>query len=55
MRSDGFTAYKKVKKRAYNGDVAEFCEMVMRRRAGAHMDGDAGRPRSWTCVLARPV
>ena len=28
IRSDGFTAYKKVKQRAYGGDVAEFGEIV---------------------------
>ena len=43
VRFDGVTAYKKVKKRAYNGDVAVFCEMVMLKEAGKHME-KAGRP-----------
>ena len=37
VRSDGFTACKKIKKRGYNGDVAKFCKMVRLREAGKHM------------------
>ena len=46
VRLDGFTACKKVKKRACNSDVAE---MVMLKEAGKHMK-KAGRPLAWTCV-----
>ena len=38
VRSDSLTSYQKVKKRAYNGDVAEFCESVMLTEGGKHME-----------------
>ena len=47
VRSGGFTAYKKVKKREYNGDVAEFCEMVMTKEAWKHMEKAGRSPGHW--------
>ena len=53
VRFDGFPACKKVKKRAYNGDVAEFCEMVMLKETGRL--GEAGLPMPWTCAVGWKV
>ena len=36
--SNGFTAHMNGKKRACNGDVAQFCVMVMLQEAGEHME-----------------
>ena len=43
VRSGGFTVYTVDSKRAHNGDVAEFCEIVMLRKRDGLCCGSSDR------------